>query len=188
MSASLLVDLGNTCQIANTINNNVFGTSLTSWTSGLQTPLSGAICGNSVDMLNANTFCNLLVTGIPAVTSGQLRVAVQCSDVDTSGLYTDPTSGLPQFPTSFQSGGILWINSGGLTNGTFGAAVSGQQINSGFAVAAGFQRPQRYVRALVVAGDSFIGDLDVNFISNLKTTGSGGGFSWAPQSGTTVNV
>src|SRR5271166_4002060 len=117
MSASLLVDLGNTCLMG--------PVTLPTFASGTFAA-SGATIGQSVDLLNANTFCNLIAMGVPLFTSGQLRLQVQCSDFDTSGSYVDPTSGLAQLPTSFQSGGIVIINSGGLLGGVLGAQTSGQ--------------------------------------------------------------
>jgi hypothetical protein len=178
-SASYLVDLGNTCPPLPTItaSGGAFlasgGASATSYV------------GTSVDMLHYNSFCNMVVTGIQYFQSGQLRIQVQTADTDTSGSYTDPTSGLAQLPTSFSSGGILILNSGGAGNGTFGAFVSGQAMLSGFSVSAGFQRIQRFVRAVTFSGtnDFYAGTLTVAFVSNLKTTGSGGGTSQQPGSG-----
>lgn len=181
-SANLTVDLGNTTQQANSLSSF-------SSLSGVQNCLcaaSGGIIGQSVDMLHSDTFCNMLITGVGG-SSGQLRIAVQTSDSDTSGTYTDPTSGLAQLPTVFQSGGIVWLNSGGTGNGLYGAFVSGQAISSGFCASAAFQRPGRFVRANLVSGDFFAGPLEVNFLSQFKTTGSGGGFTYQPTSGT-VNV
>jgi len=151
--------------------------------SGIAYAASGGIIGQSVDMLHSDTYCNLLVAGCPIATSGQLRIQVQCSDSDVSGTYTDPTSGLPQFPTWFQSGGIVILNSGGLLGGTKGAQTSGASIQSGFAEYAAFQRPTRFARANMVSGDFYAGTLAVSFVSQLKTTGSGGGYSLSPTSG-----
>lgn len=179
-SANLVVDLGNTCQFG----NSQFGWSVTSGLSNLVAVASGTLIGTSIDMLHSDTFCNMAITG--QSTSGQLRIQVQCSDSDTSGNYTDPTSGLAQFPTIFQSGGIVWINSGGAGGGIFGAQASGYSLASGFACSAAFQRPQRYVRANVLSETSqqYAGPLTVQFISQYKTTGSGGGFTLSPTSGT----
>jgi hypothetical protein len=132
-------------------------------------------------MLNSDTFCNLQVTG--NTQSGQLRIQIQTSDTDVSGLYTDPTSGLAQLPTVFASGGILWLNSGGTGGGTLGAFISGHSMYSGFCESAAFQRPQRFVRAIMMSGDWFGGPLQANFLSQYKTTGSGGGYSPSPTSG-----
>ena len=52
MSASLLVDLGNTAQQELSISPTGAG-------SGLAYAASGAIIGNTVDLLNADTYCNL---------------------------------------------------------------------------------------------------------------------------------
>lgn len=176
MSASYMVDVGGTCVSLPTLN-----------VSGNVWLLSGssAVIGTSVDLLHANSFCNLHAIGQAFTGSGQLRIAVQCSDTDTSGTYTDPTSGLPQMPTSFSSGGVLIINSGSLGGGVLGAQTSGQFVQSGFDVFAGFQRPQRFARAFLISGttDFFTGPLAVGFVSQLKITGSGGGFSMQPSSG-----
>lgn len=185
MSASLVIDLGNTAQMSVSIGLGGAG-------SGLIYPASGAVIGQSISLRNADTFCNLFAAGNAVFTSGQLRLQVQCSDTDTSGNFTDPTSGLPStaFPTSFQSGGILWLNSGGTggsSGGLFGGFVSGQAIQSGWAVAGGFQRPFEFARVNVLSGDFYAGTLVAGFISQYRTTGSGGGFSYSPSSGT-VNV
>ena len=182
MSANLILDLGNTTQ---------FGVSIVGdpvLSGALVHPCSGAVIGNIVDMLHSDTYCNLVVTGFSA--SGQLRVVVQNSDTATSGALStgDPTSGIAAFPGAFVSGTILWINSGGTGGGVLGAFVSGQAIASGFGAAQAFQRTGRYVRALLLSGDFGAGPLTVAFLSQFKTTGSGGGFTWSPGSGTTINV
>lgn len=176
MSASLLVDLYNTTSQ----DVSIVGTPVQS--GAIVTPCSGAVVGAGVDMIDANTYCNLFVTGYTA--SGQLRVQVQTAASDVSGNYTDPTSGLAAFPGAFVSGGILWINSGGTGGGIFQAWASGQQaVASGFFAAQGFQRPARFARAVLLSGDFATGPITVGFISQLKTTGSGGGASMSPSSG-----
>ena len=179
MSANLLVDLGNTCQMAVSLT----GTTILS--GSLFAPCSGALIGQSIFLGNADTYCNLFAAGLSP--SGQLRLQVQCADSDVSGSYTDPTSGLAQLPGTFASGGILFINSGGAGGGVLGAFVSGQAIASGFATAQGFQRTGTFARVNALSGDFFAGGLAAGFISQLRTTGSGGGFSYSPTSGT-VNV
>lgn len=182
MSASYLVDLGNT-------TGPQFAASAGSFFAA-----SGANVSNIVDMLSYNSFTNLAITGIWQYPSGELRVQVQTSDDTVSGNFTDPTSGLTQMPTSFQSGGIIFLNSGGGNTttapsdftgkgGIFGSFVSGQCVYSGFVAAAGFQRPGRYARSIVLSGGfvNLVGG--IAFVSQLKTTGSGGGFSLAPGSG-----
>lgn len=187
MSANLVVDLGNTT---------------------LQYPMafagpgftaSGAIIGIPVDMIHANTFTSLMISAKSTTNSGQLRVIVQTQDTDpATGTWLDPTSGLAQMPTVFESGGVVRLNSGGGTvvdaapaafvqGGTFGAVVSGQCLFSGCLVFAGFQRPHRYARALALSGDFFTGQLSFAFVAQAKTTGSGGGFTYSPGSGL-VNV
>ena len=181
MSANLLVDLGNTCQLG-------FG--------ALSAPAfaaSAAGIGQIQDMINADTFTNVMIQGVPnaAGSSGQLRVFVQTSDGTTSGSFTDPTSGFNVFPTVFESGGIIRINSGGLggTNGqgTFGDFISGHAFLSGFVEAGGFLRPHRYARIGYLSGDFYYGTLALTLVGQLRTTGSGGGFTFSPTSGV-VNV
>ena len=181
-SANLVVDLGNTCYMQPTIGIGGAG-------SGLIYAASGAVVGAIADMINADTYCNLVAVGNAVFTSGQLRFQVQTADAATSGSFTDPMSGMAaaDLPTAFSSGGILWINSGGTggsSGGLFGGFVSGQAIQSGFALAAAFQRVGRYARAIVMSGDFYAGTLTASFISQLKTTGSGGGFAFSPGSGT----
>lgn len=179
MSASTLVDLAGTCFLYPSLQSG-------NGTSGQACGLSGIYVGQSVDLLNANSFTNVVVNAIPALASGNLLVYVQTADNDVSGQYTDPTSGLQTLPTVFSSGGVLWISSGA-TGGIFNSGVvSGQAYQSGFMVAAGFQRPQRFARLMMGSGH-FIGQLQAGFISQLKVTGSGGGFTMLPSSGA-VNV
>lgn len=180
MSANLVVDIGNTCQ---------FQASVSPVNGVDSTPASGVIIGQIVDLLNANTFCNIFVAGGPS--SGLFQVNVQTSDGTTSGSFTDPTSGLAQMPTAFQSGGRLWVNSGlwpatDLFN--LGAHISGAPMfASGGVLFAAFQRPHRYARVNVVSGGTFIQPVTAGFVSQAKVTSSGGGFSYSPSSGV-VNV
>ncbi len=176
MSASLLVDLFNTCQVGVSIQDSPL------LSGSLNCVASGAIIGQTINLANADTYCNLFANGISA--SGLLRLQVQCSDGTTSGSFTDPTSGLAQFPGAFSSGGILWVNSGG-DNGLLGPVISGQSIASGFFVGAGFQRTGTFARvnALLEGSAQFAGSLTAGFISNLRTVGSGGGFTYQPTSG-----
>ena len=155
---------------------------------GAMSSLSGIMVGAIVDLVNANTACQLIAMG-NGFGSGPLILAVQCSDNTTSGSFTDPTSGLAQLPGAFSSGGQLIIGSGpGAFVGLFNSGVSGQGILSGWMGASLFQRPQRYARVLVASG-FYDGTLVAGFLSNLRTTGSGGGFSASPLSGNTaVNV
>ena len=167
--------MGSTCQLITTIQPT--GTS----TSGNIFAASGATIGGSCAMPYSDTYCNVLVTAQPTYASGQLRVQVQTAPADVSGQYTDPTSGLAQLPTWFQSGGILILNSGGILGGTIAAQTSGDSFYSGCCKAAAFQRPNVFARANVLSGDFFAGSLAVSFISQYRTTGSGGGFSFQPQ-------
>jgi hypothetical protein len=165
MSASLVVDLGQTCLILPSVATpiNIDGT-----------PASGVIIGNIVDTQYANTLTNLMVTAGPS-SSGVFKVQVQTSATTTSGSFTDPTSGLAVMPTNFLSGGILLCNSGRASGGPF---------QSGVAMAGGFLSPHRYVRANIMSGDLFNAPVNVSIVKQLKQTGSGGGFTFSPQTGT----
>ena len=155
--------------------------------SGLFAGLSGRTVGGIVNLNNANTYCNVFVGGTPAINSGILIIQVQTSTGTTSGSFTDPTSGLTTFPTSFASGGNLILGSGGTgANALWGTAVSGQNMNSGFMAFAAFQRDKQYARLIFNSG-FYLGSLYAGFVSNLRTVGSGGGFTYAPGSGS-VNV
>ena len=175
MSAGYVLDLQGGAQMG----VSIVGTPVLS--GALVAPCSGAIIGNGLSFNNANSLCNLFVAGYSA--SGQLRVQVQCSDTDTSGSYTDPTSGLAQMPGLFQSGGLLWLNSGGAGTGILYGGQSGAYLASGFCVAQGFQRTGEFVRANLLSGDFGGGPLTIGFISQARVTGSGFGFTTAPSSG-----
>jgi hypothetical protein len=214
MSANLVVDIGNTC---------LFGLSIAP--TATVSPASGVVIGRPVDLKNSDTYTNLFVVGGPS--SGVLIVQVQSAPaisglimsggLPTSGSFTDPTSGLAEFPTGFSSGGLLYLNSGlfatvgggGLSGqmsvGTFGAGlnpifqsqggtgnfpVSGSWpvFGSGGVGFGAFLSPGPFVRANIIgAASGFISPVAVGFLANRRTTGSGGGSTMSPQSGT-VNV
>lgn len=133
MSANYLVDLQNTA---------VYCPSLSVVT------LSGAMgqIGQWVDLRNCDSYCNIYVAA--GACSGPIQVQVQVcpgpfdipatngfsgnifsGGIPQSGSFTDPTSGLPQLPTTFTSGTILTVNSGLYTvPGALGA--SGQLVNN----------------------------------------------------------
>lgn len=174
MSASLTVDLRNTCDFRSSINVG----------SG-----SNLVIGEIVDLLQADTYCNVYVAGQAG--SGEIQIRIQTSDDTTSGNFTDPTSGIPagSFPTVILSGGIFWANSGLWVSGNYSetAVVNNAPLFcSGGIDFAAFQRPQRYARLMLVSG-AFPNAIQAGFISNKRTTGSGGGFSFQPTSGA-VNV
>lgn len=182
MSANLVVDLFNTCQTAVSLPGGIVVSP-----SGFIAGLSGRAVGDVVDMINSDTYCNVFVAG-RSVTSGPLRVGIQTSDSTLSGTFTDPTSGLVQMPTNFSSGGWLIIGQSGTNPGILNAGdgVSGQFLLSGFMTGGAFLRPHRYAR-LILGSGFYDGDIQAGFISNNRTTGSGGGFTFSPTSGT-VNV
>ena len=176
MSANLVVDIGNTCDYRPSVAVGS-GSDLT--------------VGVIVDLMHANTYTNIFVAG--AAGSGAIELRVQTSDSLTSGSFTDPTSGHPAgtFPISERivSGGVFWANSGLWTSG--GVSLTAPVNNaplfcSGGTMFGAFQRPHRYARLLYNSG-AFPNFLTAGFIGNKRTTGSGGGFTYNPTSGT-VNV
>lgn len=177
MSANLVVDLGNTTQYQLSVGPTL----------GVgDTPASGTIIGRIVDLLHANTYCNLLVVGGPS--SGIIRAQVQVSDSVLSGSFFDPTSGMPQLPTAFQSGGIFIVNSGLWSSGVpKGPGVdSAPLFCSGGMDTAAFLRTGRYARVNLLSG-GFNAPVAAGLVSQLKQVGSGTGFTYSPTSGT-VNV
>lgn len=178
MSASLAVDLGFTCDYRPSVSLAV-----------PVSPASGTVVGQIVDLQNADTFCNIFCAGGPA--SGVIEVRVQTSDGTTSGSFTDPTSGLPRtaLPSFIASGGVMFVNSGLHSSGN--SSLSSPVDNAPLFCSGGtqygaFQRPHRYARLLVMSG-AFPESVQAGFISNKRTVGSGGGFTYSPGSGT-VNV
>ena len=170
MSANLIVDIGATADYRTSVMIGS-GASFT--------------VGEIVDLLHANTFCNLFVAGGVGGGSGLIEARVQTSDALTSGSFTDPTSGLAQLPTSFISGGVFIANSGLWASGntSLTAPVNNAPLFcSGGIQFAAFQRPQRYARVITNSG-VYPGAITAGFVSQKKTTGSGGGFSYSPSSG-----
>lgn len=190
MSASYAVDLGKTTQHHLSFPSPAVaadgGIAITS--GGAISSLSGVLIGDVIDLRDSDAYCNVMLMG-RGFGSGPLLVGVQTATATTSGSFTDPTSGLPQFPDPFVSGGWLIIGSGpaaDATLGVFGSGVSGQYLLSGFATFAAFQRPHRYARIIIGSG-FYDGLLYAGFVSQLRTVGSGGGFTYLPGSGS-VNV
>ena len=182
MSANLVVDLGATTIAGQSLPAGTTGLTL----SGQFAGLSGVVVGGIIDLKNADTYCNVYVTGITTLGSGQLVVAVQTSDAVTSGSFTDPMSGLAanDRPSRWASGGNLILASGATvpSAGLWGSAISGYNMQSGFVAFAAFQRPHRYARLLAQSG-FYLGTLSAGLISQERTVGSGGGSTYAPGSG-----
>jgi hypothetical protein len=179
MSASYVVDLANT----------------TNYKVSLQVQSGqNRTVGQIVDLLDANTYTQVFCAGW---NSGPVPLHIQTSDSLTSGSFTDPTSGLPAGltgPVNVVSGGIFWANSGvGWGSGVgpyFAPAGSGAPLFASGGLAFGaFQRPHRYARLIYDSGNASIASVPVlaGFMGQLKTTASGGGFSFSPTSGP-VNV
>jgi len=172
MSANLVVDLGNTTDYRLSVQRH----------SG-----SNLLVGEIVDLLHADTFTQVYVGG--NFGSGPIGVRIQTSDGTASGTFTDPTSGLDQFPTVIASGGIFWANSGLWQSGNYSLSApvnNAPLFCSGGIQFAAFQRPHRYARLVYISGD-FPQPIQAGFVANKRTTGSGGGFTLSPTSGT-VNV
>lgn len=170
MSANLVVDLFSTCDADVSVSVG----------SG-----SNLVVGGIVDLLYANTYCNVFCVGGVVGASGAIEVRLQTSDVLTSGSFTDPTSGLAQLPVNVQSGGALFFNSGLWTSGIYSPSSqvnNSPMFGSGGISFGAFQRPQRYARLILNSGP-FPGPIFAGFISNKKTTGSGGGTTQSPGSG-----
>lgn len=152
--------------------------------SGLWAGLSGGQIGTSVDLINANGYCNVWVQGTGALLSGRVRFQVQQSDQDVSGTYTDPTIGIlsGDLTNVFTSGCIMTLNPNN-SGGVFSGFTSGQAFLSGFLAFGGFMRGARFVRLNIVSGDQAVMDLSAGFISQAKMTNPTGGFSFQPTSG-----
>lgn len=177
MSANLVVDLPNT-----TDHHSVSIASI----SGQST-----VVGTIVDLLHCNTLTNLYI-GQAGGLSGILPIHVQTSDGLTSGSFTDPTSGLETLPAGVASGGIFWCNSGLYGSGNYSPSSplnSAPLLCSGGIQFAKFQRPHRYARLMCTSGTAAVAAAAIvgGFIGQKRVTGSGGGSTMSPSSGT-VNV
>lgn len=171
MSANLVVDLRNTTDFRPSVGVGS-GSNLT--------------VGEIIDLQNSDTVCNIYVAGAQGA-SGEIEVRIQTSDDTTSGNFTDPTSGIPagSFPSVVLSGGRFITNSGLWVSGnqSESAPVNNAPLFcSGGIDFAFFQRPQRYARLILISG-AFPNAITAGFVSNKRTTGSGGGFSFQPGSG-----
>lgn len=177
MSANLVVDLHATTQHQPSIGID----DTNNW------PASGPLVGRIVDLLHSDTLCNVQVIA-PAL-SGVVRVQVQVSDSTLSGTFSDPVSGYGAFPqmANVHSGGIFIFNSGVYASGSVGFSAppvaDAPLFCSGGVAFGAFQRNGRYARAILLSGQGGAG-IGVNFVSQLKTIGSGAGFTYSPTSGT----
>jgi len=158
-------------------------------TSGMFASLSGTVIGTTVDLINANTYCNLWVQGVGSVVlSGAIVLQIQQSDSTASGTFTDPTLGMlsGDLTSVVTSGGLVTLNANA-SGGVWGGFTSGQSYLSGFLGFAGFSRGGRYARVNFHANSTGIANINAGFIAQQKVVGSGGGFTFAPGSGS-VNV
>lgn len=190
--AGYSVDLGFTTQASASLPSTAVAADgpIAITSGGCISSLSGVMIGDIIDLVNANSYCNVFVAG-RSITSGPLLVGVQCSDSTASGTFTDPTSGLPSLTNRFSSGGYMVLGSGPATDatlGVFGSGTSGNYFLSGFCAIGAFQRPQRYARLYLGSGFGVMAGFTAGFISQLKTTGSGFGTSQQPLPQLPVNV
>jgi hypothetical protein len=187
MSANLVVDLFNNVHSQPSVPSATVAAdgAIAISSGGVISSLSGVLVGDPIDLGDANTVCNVYVAGRP-LGSGPLIIGVQTSDSTASGTFTDPTSGLAQMPGKFASGGQLILGSGAWTDaagGIWGSGVSGQAFLSGIMTGSYFQRPHQYARLLVMSGFADVAGFQAGFITQLRTVGSGGGYSPSPSSG-----
>lgn len=148
--------------------------------SGQLCGLSGMIVGDVVDLKDGNTNCNIFILAKAAAPlSGAALISVQTSPDTTSGNFTDPTSGyaVGDLPSWISSGGIFRVGASGYPD-------SAANVASGAIAFGHFVRPHRYARLTHAPGTStFVGAVTAGFITNKRTIGSGGGFSFSPSSG-----
>ena len=215
MSANLVVDIQNTCQYFTSLaGTGVGGVPASGAQIGRIVDLKDSnTYTNLFAVVTAGTSGSIAVQiqTSDAVASGNFFSG---GGVPPSGTFTDPTSGLAAFPNNISSGGIWWVNSGlysvvqggGLSGtmnvGTFGAGIdnifngmgpnglplsgSWPAMGSGGIAFSAFQRPSRFARLNVLSGAAAVSVI-AGFVANLRTTGSGGGFTLSPGSGA-VNV
>ncbi len=156
-------------------------------------PASGVVVGQIIDLLHYDTFCNWFVAGGgnsgAASWSGVVGVAAQFSDSLSSGSFalSDPTSGQSAFlPSYVGSGTVLYGNSGLAASGgiPLGAPVDqAPPFCSGGIQFGAAIRTGRYGRLVLLSGASLVSPILAGFVTNLRTTGSGGGQSQSPGSG-----
>ena len=111
-----------------------------------------------------------------------------------SGLYAVPGGGGVSGKSTQVNGALIYtlpFGANPIANAQGGAAqlLSGSwpEFCSGGIAFAGFQRPARYARLVWLSGATSTTNLLAGFYSQLDTTGSGGGFTFSPGSGS-VNV
>lgn len=213
MSANLVVDIGGTCQFNPSINSQYGPASGGVVGTIIDMKDADTFCNVFVAGGAASGPVGIQIQTSENVASGNF---LSGGGFPISGSFSDPTSGLAQLPTNISSGGILWINSGLVSIPGGGGASGGQNVNtfqngihpmfnaqgagayqlsgtfpvfgSGGGVAfAAFQRPHRFARLVMLSGASVLPGLIAGFVSQYRTTGSGGGFTYNPQTGT-VNV
>lgn len=141
-------------------------------------PLSGMFTDPTSGLAQLPSWCSS--GGVFWVNSGlyALPGGNNVSGVSITAGY--PTATLPFGPNPVQAamGGQTLLMSG-----------SWPKMGSGGIAFGAFQRPNQYVRMVLLSGATQTAWLAAGFISNKMTTGSGGGATWQPlQFGTSVNV
>ncbi len=217
MSANLVVDVGGTCQFNPSLVTPTGGTPQSGAITGLIIdlkdcdtlcniwvvggPASGPV-GVQVQTAEPGSGTIISGGGFPPTgaftdpTSGLAQLPNNISSGGilwvNSGLVSLPGGGgIVSGPGSagvnvFPFGTHPMFNAQG--GGGFQASGNYTVFGSGGGIAFGFfQRPHRYARLNLLAGGTAMTPVVAGFLSNLKTTGSGGGFTMSPQTGT-VNV
>lgn len=214
MSANLVVDIANTCVFGVSIPPSVASAPTSGVFIGNPIDLKDANTQMQVWAVGgaSSGILVLQVQTAPAVSG-----LVQSGGMPPSGTFTDPTSGYVDFPGQIKSGGLIYINSGnfglpgdGGASGTMGVNTFPYGLNpnfngqgGGFHARSGdfpvfgsgggmawaaWPRPDRFVRVNILGlGSGFTGLVAAGVLSQSKVTGSGGGFTFAPQTGA-VNV
>ncbi len=108
-SASYLVDLHNTTIMRQTLPGTIVVATGGLSPSGQFCGLSGVTIGASCDLLNCNTFTNLVVTGLAAQGSGVLVVGVQTSDTDIWAASAADQFRFGRFPDYRQRRWCVWL-------------------------------------------------------------------------------
>lgn len=210
MGAGLVVDIGQTCQFHPSIVQTVSGGVIVGLPIDLKNSdtlcnvfvAAGAGSGPvGVQVQTSDVASGFIASGAGLPTSGSftdptsglsgLSVGLLNSGGIlwiNSGLVTFPRQALP--PLSGQQGaypvGMHPIYNAQGAGGFNASSGSAPVFGSGGGVAFGsFLRPHRFARLVMMSGASLLGapTLIAGFVTNLKTTGSGGGFDFRPTSG-----
>lgn len=213
MSANLVVDIANTCIFAPSIAS-VAGVGNVPASGALVGTTIDLKDGNTYTnvWVAGQPNSGILVVKIECADAGS-GLLQSGGGFPISGAFYDPTSGMVDFPGPVKSGGLLYINSGFVVTPQGGGASGAQYTNvfgagtnpnfngqgglgfvasgnfpvfaSGGIAWGGLQMGGRYGRLVALSG-GYTGQVIAGFLKQMRTTGSGGGFTYSPQSGTVV--